>query len=128
MNSDKVNDYIADFPIETQEILLKIRNIIFLEAPDATEKFSYQMPTYWQGRNLVHFAAFKYHIGLYPGQNAISHFEKELQLNNYNYAKGSIQFPLSRPIPYDFIQKIVNYSVKNLEENDNGGKISSNND
>jgi uncharacterized protein YdhG (YjbR/CyaY superfamily) len=105
-----IDDYIATFPEETQKILKKIRGTIKAAAPDAEEKISYQMPTFAQKGNLVHFAAFKNHIGFYPTPTGIEKFKKELSV--YEGAKGSVQFPLDKPIPYDLISKIVKFRVK----------------
>ena len=79
-------------------------------APDAIEKISYQMPTFYLNGNLVHFAAFKNHIGFYPTPSGISTFDDEL--DPYKRAKGSVRFPLDKPIPYDLIEKIVRFRVK----------------
>ncbi|EQB20626.1 hypothetical protein UNSWDHB_2051 [Dehalobacter sp. UNSWDHB] len=97
------------FPDETQEILRAIRNVIREAAPDAVEKISYQMPTFVLNGNLVHFAAFKNHIGFYPTPSGIEAFKQELA--GYKGAKGSVQFPLNKPIPYELISKIVKYRV-----------------
>ena len=88
----------------------EIRATIKAAAPDAKEKISYQMPTFEMKGNLVHFAAFKNHIGFYPTPTGIEKFKKELAV--YEGAKGSVQFPLAKPIPYDLISKIVKFRVK----------------
>ncbi len=105
-----IDEYIATFPEATQKILKKIRATIKAAAPDAEEKISYQMPTFTLKGNLVHFAAFKNHIGFYPTPTGIEKFKKELSV--YEGAKGSVQFPLDKPIPYDLISKIVKFRVK----------------
>jgi len=105
-----IDEYIATFPEATQKILKKIRATIKAAAPDAEEKISYQMPTFTLKGNLVHFAAFKNHIGFYPTPTGIEKFKKELSV--YEGAKGSVQFPLDKPIPYDLISKIVRFRVK----------------
>jgi uncharacterized protein YdhG (YjbR/CyaY superfamily) len=105
-----IDEYIAMFPLDVQEILRKMRQIIHEEAPDATEKISYQMPTFYLHGNLVHFAAYKNHIGFYPTPSGVSMFEKELA--PYKTAKGSINFPLSEPMPYELIRAIVKLRVK----------------
>ena len=107
-----IDEYIASFPPEIQNILSKIRDIVRELAPEATEKISYQMPTYYLKGNLVHFAAFQKHIGFYPTPSGIEAFQEEL--SKYKGAKGSVQFPLNQPIPYDLIRRIVLYR---LEEN-----------
>ncbi len=105
-----IDEYIAGFPAEVQEILQKIRMTIHEAAPEATEKISYQMPTFYLKGNLVHFAAFKEHIGFYPVPTGIEKFKKELSV--YKQGKGSVQFPLDQPMPYELITKIVKFRVK----------------
>ena len=109
-----IDDYIAGFPAEVQAILQQIRTIIRETVPDAEEVISYQMPTYRLHGKLVHFAAFKQHIGFYPTPTGVEGFMDELA--PYQHAKGSIRFPLDQPIPYALIRKIVKYREnKNLE-------------
>jgi uncharacterized protein YdhG (YjbR/CyaY superfamily) len=109
-----MDEYIRGFPKDVQAILAKIRETIRVAAPDAQETISYQMPTFVLHGNLVHFAAYRNHIGLYPLPSGIEHFEQELSV--YKKGKGSIQFPLDKPIPYDLIARIVQFRVKeNLE-------------
>jgi uncharacterized protein YdhG (YjbR/CyaY superfamily) len=105
-----IDEYIAGFPADVQEVLQKIRMTIHEAAPDAQEKISYQMPTFFLKGNLVHFAAFKEHIGFYPVPTGIEKFKKELSV--YKQGKGSVQFPLDQPMPYDLITKIVKFRVK----------------
>jgi uncharacterized protein YdhG (YjbR/CyaY superfamily) len=105
-----IDEYIATFPKEIQKILKEIRATIKAAAPAAEEKISYQMPTFTLNGNLVHFAAFKKHIGFYPVPTGIEKFKKELSA--YEGSKGSVQFPLDKPIPYDLISKIVKFRVK----------------
>ena len=107
---ETIDEYIANFPHDIQDILEKIRTVIKTAAPDATEKISYQMPTFFLNGNLVHFAAFKKHIGLYPMPSGITEFND--QLSAYVKAKGSIQFPLDQPIPYDLIGKITAFRAE----------------
>lgn len=110
-----IDEYIAGFPKDVQSILERIRKTIEKAAPDAEEAIKYQMPTFTLQGNLVHFAAYKNHIGLYPTPNAILKFKKEL--SGYQSAKGSVQFPLNEPMPFDLITKIVKFRVKeNLEK------------
>ena len=104
-----IDAYIAGFPVEVQEILGKVRELIRKEAPEAEEAIKYQIPTFVLNGNLVHFAAFKKHIGLYPTPSGIAAFERELTA--YTNAKGSVQFPLDRPIPYSLIRRIVAFRV-----------------
>lgn len=105
-----IDEYIAQFPPEVQAILQKIRAIVHQAAPDAKEKISYQMPTFTLNGNLVHFAAFKNHIGFYPIPSGIEAFKQEL--SPYPQGKGSVQFPLDKPIPYDLITRIVAYRIE----------------
>lgn len=105
-----IDEYIAGFPADIQELLEKVRATIHKAAPDATEAISYQMPTFKQNGNLVHFAAFKSHIGFYPVPSGIEAFKQEL--SKYPQGKGSVQFPLDKPIPYALITKIVKFRVK----------------
>jgi uncharacterized protein YdhG (YjbR/CyaY superfamily) len=110
-----IDGYIATFPKDIQATLQKIRATIHKAAPEATEAISYQIPTFKLNGNLVHFAAFKNHIGFYPVPSGIEKFKKELSA--YKGAKGSVQFPLDRPIPYGLIGRIVKFRVKeNLEK------------
>lgn len=105
-----IDEYIAGFPPDVQAILQKIRATIRKAAPQAIETISYQLPTFTLHGNLVHFAAFKNHIGFYPTPSGIEKFQKELA--GYKSAKGSVQFPLDKPIPYGLISKIVKFRVK----------------
>jgi len=107
---ETIDEYIATFPRNVQDILEELRQTIQNSAPDAEETISYQIPTFKLNGNLVHFAAFKNHIGFYPTPSAISEFKKEL--SHYEVSKGSIRFPINEPIPYDLIRKIVKYRVK----------------
>jgi uncharacterized protein YdhG (YjbR/CyaY superfamily) len=126
MDSDQaapknIDEYIAGFTPEIQEILEKIRTTVRTAAPDAEETISYQMPTFRLKGNLVHFAAFKNHIGFYPTPTGTEEFKKELSA--YEGGKGSIRFPLDQPIPYDLISRIVVFRVKeNLERAEAKGK------
>ncbi|MFN8413986.1 MAG: DUF1801 domain-containing protein [Anaerolineales bacterium] len=110
-----IDEYIATFPKDIQKILNEVRKTIKTAAPMAEEKISYQMPTFFLNGNLVHFAAFKNHIGFYPTPSAIEAFKKELSV--YEGAKGSVQFPLNQPMPLKLISKIVKFRVgQNLEK------------
>ncbi|MBU3113635.1 iron chaperone [Clostridium lacusfryxellense] len=104
-----IDEYILNFPPQTQEILKTLRKVIKEAAPEAHEKISWQMPTFEFHGNLVHFAAFKKHIGLYPAPSGVDSFE--LELSQYKSGKGSIQFPIDKPLPYDLISKIVKFRV-----------------
>lgn len=110
-----IDEYIAGFPKDVQEILEKIRLTIREAAPDAQETINYQIPTFTLKGNLVHFAGFKKHIGFYPAPSGIEKFKQEL--SGYESAKGSVQFPLDQPIPYDLISRITRFRVQeNLEK------------
>ena len=116
-----IDEYIAGFPQDIQEILEKVRVTIRKAAPDAQEAIKYQMPTFTLKGNLVHFGAFKKHIGFYPVPTGIEKFKDELSV--YEGGKGSVQFPLDQPIPYDLIGRIVEFRVKeNLERAEAKGK------
>jgi uncharacterized protein YdhG (YjbR/CyaY superfamily) len=107
--SQTIDQYIAGFPADVQQILQQIRQTIREAAPGAQEAISYQMPTFKLHGNLVHFAAFKRHIGFYPVPSGIEAFKDELA--GYAGGKGSVQFPLSEPMPYDLIRRIVTFRV-----------------
>lgn len=109
-----IDQYIANFPAEVQAILEKIRQTIRQAAPEAAEAIKYQMPTFTLKGNLVHFAAHKNHVGFYPAPTGIEQFKDET--SPYQSGKGTLQFPLSEPIPYDLISRIVTFRVQeNLE-------------
>jgi uncharacterized protein YdhG (YjbR/CyaY superfamily) len=113
-HAKNIDEYIAGFAPDVQDILQKVRTTISTAAPQAEEVISYQMPTFKLEGNLVHFAAFKNHIGLYPTPSGTEKFRKEL--SPYETGKGSIRFPLDGPIPYDLISRIVKFRVEeNLE-------------
>lgn len=124
MESVKYNDidtYIASFPPEIRKELEKIRIVIRKAAPEATEAISYGMPTFKQKGNLVHFAAFKNHIGFFPTPKPIEVFSKELA--EYVTSKGTIRFPLNKQIPYDLIAAIVKFRVEEtIKKLDKGRK------
>ncbi len=116
-----IDEYIAGFPGDVQAILQQIRQTIREAAPDAEEKISYQMPTFTLKGNLVYFAGFKNHIGFYPIPSGIEEFKEELSA--YEQGKGSVRFPLDKPIPYDLISRIVKFRVKeNLAKAEAKGK------
>jgi len=110
-----IDEYIALFPKDIQKKLEELRATIKAAAPDAKEKISYQMPTFDLYGNLVHFAAHKNHIGFYPTPSGIDAFKNELSV--YEGAKGSVQFPLDKPLPLKLIRKIVKFRVaENVEK------------
>ena len=108
--SKDIDEYIANFPEDVCAILQKIRKTIKKAAPDAQETINYQMPTFNLNGNLVHFAAFEKHIGFYPTPSAIEKFKREIDA--YKNGKGSVQFPLDQPIPYELISRITEFRVK----------------
>jgi uncharacterized protein YdhG (YjbR/CyaY superfamily) len=120
MNSNPVSftsidEYIATFPDEIQKKLQDIRATIKAAAPEAQEKISYQMPTFYLYGNLVHFAAFTNHIGFFPAPSGVQAFKDEL--SRYETSKGTIRFPLSEPLPLDLVSKITKYRVaENLKK------------
>ena len=107
---NSIDEYISTFPEDIRKILKEIRQTIKEAAPEAVEAIKYQMPTFVLNGNLVHFAAFKNHIGFYPTPSGTATFKKEL--SPYEGAKGSVRFPLDQPIPLSLIRKIVEFRVK----------------
>jgi uncharacterized protein YdhG (YjbR/CyaY superfamily) len=110
-----IDEYIALFPNNTKDILKKIRATIKDAAPEATEYISYQMPTYkLKGKNLIHFAAFKSHIGIYP---AGAYLEDEIpEVAKYRTGKGTLQFTFTEEFPYELLKEIVKFRAKELEK------------
>lgn len=104
-----IDIYISGFPVNVQEMLQLIRETIKKSAPEAEEIISYTMPSYRLNGLLVHFAGYKGHIGFYPAASGIEAFKKELSV--YKGAKGSVQFPLDKPLPLDLISQIVKFRV-----------------
>ena len=101
-----IEEYIASFPPDVQEKLRGIRTVIRRAAPDTEEAIRYGIPTFRQnGSNLVHFAAFKDHLGFFPTSSGVEQFQKEL--SSYRISKGTIQFPLDKPVPYDLVERIT---------------------
>lgn len=110
-----IDEYIADFPAEVQAILQKIRQTIQKAAPNGEEAISYQIPAFkLNGRILIYFAAFKNHVSVYPAPRSTPKFKDELA--KYKGGKGTVQFPLDKPIPYDLVRRIVKFKTEqNLE-------------
>jgi len=106
---DVISAYIEEAPQQSREKLKIMHAFIRSIAPEATEKISWQMPTFYLNGNLVHFAGFARHVGLYPGANGVAAFEEALK--PYKHAKGSIQFPLDQDLPLELIEKIVRFRV-----------------
>ena len=108
---ETIDEYIASFPKDVQVILEELRQTIRDCAPDAEERISYGIPTFdLNGRHLVHFAAFKKHVGFFPTSSGVTAFKKEL--SSFKTSKGTVQFPLDKPIPFDLIRRIVDFRVK----------------
>lgn len=108
-----IEEYIALCPIERQDMLKQVEAAIRKGAPNAIGKISWKMPTYWQGENLIHFALAKKHIGIYPAPSAVVAFAE--QLKDYKTSKGAIQFPFSKPIPYELITEIARFRAMEAE-------------
>jgi uncharacterized protein YdhG (YjbR/CyaY superfamily) len=114
-NPKDIDDYIRMFPGDIQIILQNLRQTIRKAAPEAEEAITYQIPTFKLNGNLVHFAAFKKHIGFYPTPSGIEAFKEEL--SEYEGAKGSVKFPIDRELPLDLVSEIVKFRVReNLEK------------
>ena len=105
-----IDEYIADSPVDVQPLLQKVRTAIRRAAPKAEEAIKYQMPTFVLNGNLIHFAGYKNHIGLYPGSKPIEEFKDEL--TRYEVSKGTIRLPLDKPIPLGLISRITKFCVK----------------
>lgn len=121
MPSKTVDEFITSYPPEIQAVLKKVRAAIKKAAPKAEETINYGIPTFrLNGRNLVHFSAFKQHIGFYPTPSGIEKFKKELSV--FEGAKGSVKFPLEKPIPYALITKIVKFRVQEEAKKAEGKK------
>lgn len=109
-----IDEYISLFPKNVQDILEKLKQVIEESAPKAEQMINYGVPTFkLNGRNLVHFAAFKNHIGFYPTPSAITAFKNDL--SEYKQAKGSVQFPIDKPIPFEVVMKIVKFRMDEVK-------------
>ncbi len=110
-----IDDYIVAQPEEVQPLLNQVRDTLRDTLPYAEERISWSMPTFWRKRNIIHFAAFKKHIGLYPGDKAVEHFSE--RLTEYKTSKGAIQFPHNKPLPLQLIAEIAKwcYATGNFE-------------
>ena len=104
-----VDEYIASLPPDLQERASAMRGFIRSLVPEAGEKMAYGIPTYTLRGNLVHFGVYQSHVGFYPGSEAIEHFKDDLGV--YKTSKGTVQFPLEQPLPFDLIERIVRYRV-----------------
>jgi len=112
--STTIDEYIAEFPRDVQPLLEKVRAAIRKASPDATEAISYGMPTFKLHGNMIHFAGYDHHIGLYPGSRPIEEFKDELTM--YKTSKGTVQLPLDKPIPVGLIARITKFCVKRNRE------------
>ncbi len=116
--ANSIDEYIAEFPPESQRVLEELRALIKVGAPDATETISYAIPTFdLNGHHLVHFAGYERHIGFYPTGSGVEAFKEELE--PYKSGKGSVQFPFGQPLPTGLIRRIVEFRVE-----ENSGKVS----
>ncbi len=121
MPAATVDEYIAAFPSEIQAVLQAVRQVIRETAPEAEEVIAYGIPTFKYHGNLVHFGAYKHHIGFYPAPSGIEEFKDELSA--YPGSKGAIQFPLDRPLPFDLIRRVVRFRMQeNLRKAQARGK------
>ena len=105
-----IDEYISLFSPDVAKILERVRSTIRKAAPNAVEKISYQLPTFYLNGNLVHFGGFNNHIGFYPTSSGVARFAAEL--GSYKTSRGTVQFPLDRPLPYSLIARIVRFRVK----------------
>lgn len=105
-----IDEYIQAQTTAIQERLCIVRNAIATAIPEAEERISYQMPTFWKGRNIIHFAAFKNHIGIYPGGEATAVFAEKLK--DYKTSKGTIQIPNNKELPLELIKEIAQWSYE----------------
>lgn len=110
---ESVEEYILAQDVNVRSCLQRVRETLISSLPDATEKISWSMPTYWKGYNIIHFAANKNHIGLYPGPEAVAFFTEKLDKAGCKYSKGSIQIPYSEELPLELICEIAKWCWKN---------------
>lgn len=104
---ETIDEYIAAQPEEIQKYLREVRDALRAALPEAEERISWSMPTFWKKHNIIHFAGFKNHIGLYPGPEAVLEFAGELK--DYKISKGTIQLPYNKPLPLELIGKIAGW-------------------
>ena len=108
------DDYIADFPPETQKVLQEVRALVKQHAPDAVETMSYAIPTFdINGKHLVHYAGYAKHLGFYPTSRGITAFKEEI--SGYKNSTGAVQFPLGEPLPTDLIRRMVEFRIEEVE-------------
>ncbi|MCL2792990.1 MAG: DUF1801 domain-containing protein [Spirochaetaceae bacterium] len=109
-----IDEYIEHSPEEHRDILRRVRETIRSVMPEATEKLSWKMPTFWQEKNLIQFAVHKNHLGLYPGPEAVKEFASQIEKEGFKSNKGVIQLPWNKPIPYELIKAIALYCVQSF--------------
>ena len=107
MKPQNIDEYIAAHDAQVQPRLKEVREVLAAAVPEAEERISWSMPTFWKGRNIIHFAAAKKHIGLYPGDGATEAFKKEL--TGFDVSKGTIRLPYNRALPADLIARIARW-------------------
>ena len=107
---ETIEEYIAAQPEEVQPYLTELRNALHAALPEAEERISWSMPTYWKTHHIIQLAGFKNHVGLYPGEEAVKEFSEHLK--DYKFSKGSIQFPYSKPMPLELIGEIARWSYE----------------
>ena len=112
--NNEIDQYIEKYPPEVQLLLTEIRQLIHLTVPEAGEKISYRIPAFYLDKILVYFGAFKKHIGFFPTAYVINEFKEDL--NEYKYSKGSVQFPISKPMPVELIKKMLICRLAKIEE------------
>lgn len=115
MPESPITAYISQFPPDVQEKLNALRSAVLSVAPDAVEKISYGIPTFYLNGNLVHFAAYRHHIGFYPGASGIEQFQGEL--GGYKRSKGTVQFPLDGPLPLELVRRITAFRLSENRSN-----------
>lgn len=108
--------YIEQYPAEQHKKMLALRNAILEVLPKATEKISYAMPTFWESKNIIHFAANKAHLGIYPGPTCIAHFAEEFKKKGLLYSKGAVQIPWAMELPMKLIQEMAIFSYQSTQK------------
>ncbi len=116
-----IDEYIARFPEDVQEVLQAIRETVREAAPHASEAIKYGMPTFVGDGNIVHFGAYKKHIGMYPAPRGNDEFQVELSM--YEGEKGTVRFPLGRPMPFDLIRRIVEFRIREMKAKSNTARL-----
>jgi uncharacterized protein YdhG (YjbR/CyaY superfamily) len=114
VKQQNIDDYIAAQDEKYQPVLREVRTVLRNALPEAEERISWSMPTYWKGRNIIHFAASKKHLGLYPGDEATTVFAEEL--SGWNVSKGTIRIPYDQPLPAELIERIAKWCYEKYAE------------